>query len=80
MGPSCPEMYTRVALSTGCEVLDTLLGGGLLSRALTELSGESASGKTQFCLQLCVTAQLGRDLGGLGAGTRASVTRFKFVV
>ncbi|KAK8926675.1 hypothetical protein KSP39_PZI018441 [Platanthera zijinensis] len=37
-------------LPTGCEGLDTLLGGGLRQGHLTELVGPSASGKTQICL------------------------------
>lgn len=38
-------------LPTGCEGLDSLLGGGLLEGTLTELVGPSASGKTQTCLR-----------------------------
>nr|ADE77590.1 unknown [Picea sitchensis] len=38
-------------LPTGCEGLDSLLGGGLLEGTLTELVGPSASGKTQICLR-----------------------------
>ncbi|XP_017411391.1 DNA repair protein RAD51 homolog 4 isoform X1 [Vigna angularis] len=37
-------------LSTGCEGIDALLGGGLREGQLTELVGSSASGKTQACL------------------------------
>jgi len=39
-----------------------------MSHGITELSGESASGKTQLCLQLCLTVQLSQDNGGLNAG------------
>jgi len=39
-----------------------------MSHGITEVSGESASGKTQLCLQLCLTAQLPQDAGGLDAG------------
>ncbi|KAF3453812.1 hypothetical protein FNV43_RR04253 [Rhamnella rubrinervis] len=38
-------------LSTGCEGIDMLLGGGLHEGQLTELVGPSSSGKTQVCLQ-----------------------------
>ncbi|XP_002411756.2 DNA repair protein XRCC3 [Ixodes scapularis] len=48
-------------LSFGCPILDRFLGGGLPTRGVTELSGESGSGKTQFCLQLSLMAQ--RSLG-----------------
>ncbi|KAK7262412.1 hypothetical protein RJT34_29985 [Clitoria ternatea] len=37
-------------VSTGCEGIDTLLGGGLREGQLTELVGPSSSGKTQACL------------------------------
>ena len=55
-------------LSLGCGVLDADLRGGLLVPGLTEIAGASAVGKTQLCLQLCLTAQLPRALGGLDAG------------
>ena len=42
--------------------------GGILSRGITEISGESASGKTQFALQLSLTAQLPETSGGLDGG------------
>ena len=42
--------------------------GGLLSRGITEIAGESASGKTQLCMQLCLTVQLPLQLGGFSAG------------
>ncbi len=37
-------------VSTGCPPLDDLLGGGLERRAITQIYGESASGKSVFCL------------------------------
>eukprot|EP00741_Cyanophora_paradoxa_P011052 tig00020553_g10684.t1 len=41
-------------------------GGGLLcASGITEVSGESASGKTQLCLQLLMQVQLGFADGGL---------------
>ncbi|XP_050405437.2 DNA repair protein XRCC3 [Patella vulgata] len=55
-------------LSIGCDVFDNFLRGGIISRGITELSGESASGKTQFCLQLCLTVQLPVTHGGLAGG------------
>ncbi|XP_064403342.1 DNA repair protein XRCC3-like [Halichondria panicea] len=57
-----------VHLSTGCPRLNSFLGGGLLVSALNEVAGTSAAGKTQFCLQLCLTVQLPRDQGGLDGG------------
>ena len=55
-------------LSVGCDVLDSSLQGGLLVPGLTEIAGTSAAGKTQLCLQLCLTSQLPRECGGLEAG------------
>lgn len=42
--------------------------GGIISRGITEIAGESASGKTQFCLQLSLTVQLPEENGGLAGG------------
>ena len=53
----------------GCRALDSGLKGGLLVPGITEIAGTSAAGKTQLCLQLCLTAQLPRTHGGLEAGT-----------
>ena len=52
-------------LSTGCPILDNCLGGGILPAALTDISGTSAAGKTQLCLQLSLMAQLPSQYGGL---------------
>lgn len=51
-------------LSTGIRSLDELLRGGL-EPGITELIGGYGTGKTQLCLQLCVTAQLPPEKGGL---------------
>ena len=42
--------------------------GGLLTSGLTEIVGESGAGKTQLCMQLCLTAQLPRHCHGIGSG------------
>lgn len=55
-------------LSTGCPLLDKALHGGLLVPGVTEIAGTSAAGKTQLCLQLCLTVQLPREKGGLEGG------------
>lgn len=49
----------RQSLSFGCPILDEHLDGGLPVRGITELSGESASGKSQLCLQLSLVTLLG---------------------
>lgn len=53
-----------IRLTTGSNELNKLLGGGVESQAITELFGEFRTGKTQLCLTLCVTAQMGREQGG----------------
>jgi len=55
-------------LGVGDFVLDSFLRGGLLVPGLTEVAGESATGKTQLCLQLCLAVQLPPEYGGLGSG------------
>lgn len=39
----------RAFLKTDCEAIDALLRGGIDSRGITEIVGESAVGKTQLC-------------------------------
>lgn len=56
-------------LSTGCKAIDTILHGGLIRGAgITEISGESGSGKTQLCLQLSLLVQNSEDNGGFDKG------------
>ncbi|RIB27645.1 hypothetical protein C2G38_2061412 [Gigaspora rosea] len=50
-------------LSTGDTEIDKILGGGILSRGITEIVGESGTGKTQLCLQFCLTVQFPKELG-----------------
>ncbi|XP_066281114.1 DNA repair protein XRCC3-like [Branchiostoma lanceolatum] len=64
----CPAELKVKFLSLGCPVLDEFLRGGVPCQGLTEISGESSAGKTQFGLQLCLTVQLPEEWGGLNAG------------
>ena len=59
-------------LTLGCQILDSFLRGGILRQGITEVTGESSSGKTQICLQLCLAVQLPEERGGLGGGTQNS--------
>lgn len=61
-------------LSTGCPVLNKTLRGGLLVPGVMEIAGTSAAGKTQLCLQLCLTVQLPRDKGGLEGGEQSFIS------
>lgn len=64
------ELYERrkeaLRLTTGSKNLDDLLMGGIETQTIVELIGEFGSGKSQICMQLCVTEQLPIEKGGLG--------------
>ncbi|KAG0511967.1 MAG: DNA repair and recombination protein RadA [Nitrosopumilales archaeon] len=70
---SATDIYKRRQdidkISTGTDCLDLLLDGGLETQALTEVYGEFACGKTQFCHTMCVQVQKPKDEGGLEGGT-----------
>lgn len=55
-----------IRVTTGSKNLDTLLGGGIETKAITEVFGEFRSGKSQLCHTVAVTAQLPRSQGGGG--------------
>ena len=57
----------RDRISTGSNSFDDLLGGGLETKAVTEVYGEFGTGKTQLCHTLCVIVQQERLAGGLDA-------------
>lgn len=67
-------------ISTGSRNLDQLLGGGVETEAITELYGESGSGKTQSCLTLCVMVAQEPALGGLNGSTLVIDTENSFKV
>ncbi|XP_076051168.1 DNA repair protein RAD51 homolog 3-like isoform X2 [Oratosquilla oratoria] len=50
---------------TFSRALDEVLGGGVSLRTLTELAGCPGIGKTQLCLQLCVSVQIPVSAGGV---------------
>src|SRR3989344_2597011 len=53
-----------IRLTTKSNALDSLLGGGFESGAISECFGEFGSSKSQIAHQLAVTVQLPRDKGG----------------
>jgi DNA repair protein RadA len=55
----------RQVITTGSSQLDDLLGDGIYTGEITEISGEFASGKTQICFQLAVNVQLSKEKGGI---------------
>lgn len=52
-------------ITTGSKNLDTLLGGGIETQAVTEFHGAFGSGKTQIGFQLAINVQLPAEKGGL---------------
>ncbi|CAG8908279.1 unnamed protein product [Penicillium egyptiacum] len=50
-------------ISTLDPTMDALLGGGIPTGYVTEVTGESGSGKTQFLLSLCLAVQLPKPQG-----------------
>ncbi len=53
-------------ITTGSPQLDSLLGGGIETQAITEFYGKFSSGKSQVGFQLSVNVQLPKEEGGLG--------------
>ncbi|XP_078167017.1 RAS associated with diabetes protein 51C [Carex rostrata] len=53
-------------ISTGCNDLDTILGGGIHCKEVTEVGGVPGIGKTQLGIQLAVNVQIPVEYGGLG--------------
>jgi len=54
-------------VTSGTESLDTLLGGGFETQAITELVGEFGTGKSQICMKLSTMVQLPMEKGGLAS-------------
>ena len=52
-------------LTTCSKALDSLMGGGFETQAITEMFGEFGSGKTQIAHQCAVSAQMKESEGGL---------------
>lgn len=76
----CPESCHHDTVSMGCNSVDLLLHGGLRTRTITEIGGESSTGKTQFCLQLSLHVQLPKKLGGLSSGAAYICTEHSFPI
>src|ERR671931_1539276 len=55
-----------IRFTTGSKNLDDFLKGGVESQAITELTGEFGSGKSQICHTLCVTASHNKGEGSSG--------------
>uniref|UniRef100_A0A1B0BKK6 DNA repair protein RAD51 homolog 3 n=1 Tax=Glossina palpalis gambiensis TaxID=67801 RepID=A0A1B0BKK6_9MUSC len=66
---TCFDLWCKEKISckivTLVKELDIHLDGGLPLGLITELCGASGTGKTQFCLQLCINVQFPLTVGGL---------------
>lgn len=47
------QLGTLATISTGSKAMDALLGGGVRTGMVTDVYGESGSGKSQLCFTLC---------------------------
>lgn len=56
-----PECFTTADVA-----MDELLGGGIFTHGITEIFGESSTGKSQLLMQLALSVQLSEPAGGLG--------------
>ena len=54
----------QVRCSTGAKALDSLLGGGIPTKQITEFYGEPQMGKTQLCYSIAVQSLVDKKLGG----------------
>ncbi|KAG0336776.1 DNA repair protein xrcc3 [Podila humilis] len=78
-GTALDLLHEESWLSMGDPVMDQAMGGrGIVARGITEIAGESAVGKTQMCLQLCLMALLPKDYGGLDGSVVWLSTEGKF--
>ncbi|KAF4396013.1 hypothetical protein G4B88_020650 [Cannabis sativa] len=70
---------TTHKIPLGCPIFDTFLRGGIPCNSITELVAESGCGKTQFCLQLALSAQLPLNHHGRLSGSSLYIhTEFPF--
>ena len=54
-----------MCFTSGDSEIDRLLGGGIYTKGITEIFGESSTGKSQLLLQLALSVQLPEEMAGL---------------
>ncbi|CAB4253159.1 similar to Saccharomyces cerevisiae YDR004W RAD57 Protein that stimulates strand exchange by stabilizing the binding of Rad51p to single-stranded DNA [Maudiozyma barnettii] len=62
---SVKEVEPPQVFTSGDMEIDSLLGGGIHTKSITEIFGESSTGKSQLLMQLCLNVQLPIAKGGL---------------
>ncbi|KAH8382522.1 hypothetical protein KR009_003943 [Drosophila setifemur] len=77
---SCWDIAQKTSnkIITGHKGLDMNCGGGISLGQITELIGNSGTGKTQMCLQLCLNVQIPKEAGGLEGSALFIDTRQDF--
>jgi DNA repair protein RAD57 len=61
--PKAEDAFPPSYISTLCPGLDAALNSGIPTSTVTEITGESGAGKTQFLLSLCLAVQLPAPYG-----------------
>lgn len=59
------EVNGPVPFTTTDVGIDEALGGGIYTHGITEVFGESSTGKSQLLMQLCLSVQMPLNMGGL---------------
>ncbi len=62
---SSKYQYISRPIITFAKSIDTLTGGGIQPREVTEIAGSPGTGKTQLAMQLCVDVTLPKAFGGV---------------
>ncbi|KAH8283916.1 hypothetical protein KR054_005066 [Drosophila jambulina] len=77
---SCWDIFQSSTnkIPTGHRGLDAHFGGGISLGKITELIGNSGTGKTQQCLQLCLNVQIPKSVGGVEGSALFIDTRQDF--
>ena len=68
----------KFLLKTGCSSIDSLLCGGLRTEEITEVTGQSSAGKTQFCLSATANLVLENRVKVLYIDSTNSFNPFRF--
>ncbi|CAL4060120.1 unnamed protein product [Meganyctiphanes norvegica] len=67
-------VHSSTIISTGCNSLDQLLGGGLMTGEVLELCGNSGTGKTTICTRLALHTAIIMGFQAIYVDPTASVT------
>uniref|UniRef100_A0A2P2IUS0 DNA repair protein RAD51 homolog 3 n=1 Tax=Rhizophora mucronata TaxID=61149 RepID=A0A2P2IUS0_RHIMU len=74
------EESSLMCITTSCADLDSILGGGINCKQVTEIGGVPGIGKTQLGIQLAINVQIPPYCGGLGGKAIYIDTEGSFMV